>query len=377
MAPYADAPLCPDHDSTHWHGVWDAARGCHYDHEHGDDPALGNAYFRPLAYGSGQTIGFVWAASDHENTMQHGGYKINVRTSEHNPWPACGQDFNSDFQSYQPDNCIVASRIQYYQIGGTMASLARYHSYYAEYYACAYPDFTQCGVMRIGGWADLGSLHAPHYNGRVVRPGGTVDFGPGSTYGGAGMQLVMNLEADGPDLPPQSGEPYIFDRPASEAPDYAGWVPQLTDNMSQWSMNDLDCEPIPDGHPCHNRYARFFTTVGDAWNLLNKDDPNNPYWFCRDGQCPYNGSIHGLGEVTTFVPPEWGESGFATWTGYTDRWGNPVDGCSVPSLDCVPLAFEHYPTGLSVNVTDAGCGCTGQLEYDVSPSGVWWIRFPN
>ena len=43
-APYPDAPLCPDsgeaHDNNLFHTLWDSTRGCHYDHEHGQDPFI-------------------------------------------------------------------------------------------------------------------------------------------------------------------------------------------------------------------------------------------------------------------------------------------------------------------------------------------------
>ena len=39
IAPFPDAPLCPDtgeaHDHSLFHTLWDDKRGCHYDHEHG------------------------------------------------------------------------------------------------------------------------------------------------------------------------------------------------------------------------------------------------------------------------------------------------------------------------------------------------------
>src|SRR5688572_21600147 len=42
MAPYPDAPLCADsgaaHDNSLFHTLWDDIRGCHYDHEHGQNP---------------------------------------------------------------------------------------------------------------------------------------------------------------------------------------------------------------------------------------------------------------------------------------------------------------------------------------------------
>ena len=38
IEPYPDAPACASHDDRAYHSLWDAERGCHYDHQHGDDP---------------------------------------------------------------------------------------------------------------------------------------------------------------------------------------------------------------------------------------------------------------------------------------------------------------------------------------------------
>ena len=75
-----------------------------------------------------------------------------------------------------------------------------------EVYICK-PPYRQpqdCGTMRTGGLLDYGQLQAPHYNARVVRPGGTINFGNG---------ITMDYMADGPDLPSHSGEPYEFSIP--------------------------------------------------------------------------------------------------------------------------------------------------------------------
>ena len=77
-------------------------------------------------------------------------------------------------------------------VGGTMDSLARYHSYFMEAKICKYPGYTECGIIRIGGNADFAELKAPHYGARIVRPGGMIDFGDG---------MHMDFPADGADLP--------------------------------------------------------------------------------------------------------------------------------------------------------------------------------
>ena len=66
--PYAAAPECPTHDPDEWHGLWDFIRGCYYNHEHGDDPSLADAYFGEAGVlWGGQTIAYPFTSSDHEN----------------------------------------------------------------------------------------------------------------------------------------------------------------------------------------------------------------------------------------------------------------------------------------------------------------------
>jgi hypothetical protein len=377
-APYASAPLCSTHDATKWHGLWDSARGCHYDHEHGDDPSLADSYFGPAgAQWGGQAISYPFATSDMENTHKHGGYKYSVKMPNYHPWPACGVNSDVD-NSATGNNCIVASRIEYHIVGGTMDTLARVHSYYMEAYVCKYPAYTDCGIIRIGGHADFAELKAPHYSTRIVRPGGMVDFGNG---------LMMDYAPDGPDLPATSGEPYVFMIPFSDS-ELAERLahPPTTPNatMDQWSMQDLnDCEPKPAGDPCHNKFARFLAQVGDAWNLLDTQNPNNLRWICK-GQpgCQYNGSLKGVNEIGFLVLQAWQSSGngFVTMQGFTDRWGNPrTDGaCTSASVDCVPLSLEHAPVGYAGSRMDNGCECV-VYEYDTyfnnQPSN--WIQFPN
>ena len=383
-APYASAPLCPTHDPNAWHGLWDAARGCHYDHEHGDDPSLANAYFgKAGALWGGTTISYPFATSAMENSMKHGGYKYSVRTPEYNPWPPCGQHDTTD-NSQTGNNCIVASRIEYHAVGGTMDALSRYHSYYMEAKVCKYPGYTECGIIRIGGHADFAELKAPHYGARIVRPGGMVDFGGG---------IMMDFPADGPDLPAKSGEPYVFMIPYSSAeltqrlaypPTSPGLTKGTNATMDQWSMQDLnDCEPTPAGDPCHNKFARFLVQVGDSWNLLDTQNPNNIRWLCKDQPgCAYNGSLTGANEIGFLVLQDWqkGGNGFVTLKGYTDRWGNPrLDGsCTSVSVDCVPLVLDHAPVGYAASRMDDGCICV-VYEHDIyfngKPSG--WIKFPN
>ena len=357
VTPFASAPLCPSHDLTLWHNLWDSTRGCHYDHTHNADPALGNGVFGAVNYSSG--ISYPWLTSALENTHKHGGYKYGIRLNL-----PC--DPNRDFDGSKPVHCITDARIQYHMIGHSMDALARFHSYYAEYRICQYPAFTQCGIMRTGGWVDFGILVVPYAGPRVVRPGGTLNFGDG---------MLMTFAPDDPELDQQGlDQPYVamsdirdesFFRTYPQNINSPGW-------MEVWSVGDLD------NRYGHNPYARFLVSVTDSWGLIDPNDPNALHWFCRDGSCGYNASIHALNELSVNVLTAWDADGdgLANYQGYTDRWGHVVQGCGAPALDCVPFSVVHVPVGIA-HYSDPGVGVNARVEYDMSPSGTRWIRFPN
>jgi hypothetical protein len=90
IAPFPDAPLCPDtgeaHDHSLFHTLWDDKRGCHYDHEHGQNPftpevaaAFPGFDLRALIGGVG--VGHTNPSSPMENTHKHGGFKWDVTLS--------------------------------------------------------------------------------------------------------------------------------------------------------------------------------------------------------------------------------------------------------------------------------------------------------
>ncbi|MBV6450035.1 MAG: hypothetical protein DCC56_07025 [Anaerolineae bacterium] len=396
IQPFASASECPDAngdghgdvtdnvdfgkfpDTQLYHDLWNEKAGCHYDHEHGDNPALADSYFGKAGQlWGGQSISYPFYTSPMENTHKHSGHKYYVRTPGFNPFPPCGTENVSDNNpSGIGNNCIIAARVILHTIAGTMDTLARYHSGYIEAYICKYPGYTSCGTIKTGGWFDFGDLKAPHYSDRVVRPGGTVDFGG----------IVMDFAPDGPDLPAQSGEPYVFmiDYTPEKLAEYRAHPPTAPKaTMDQWSSNDFDCEPRPANDPCHNQYTHMLVQVGDSWNLLDKANPNNIIWICRgEPNCEYNGSLTGLNELWFKVLQTWQPSGngFVTLTGWSDRWGNPRfdNVCKSVSVDCVPFVLDHAPVGTAAVRNDPGCECF-VVEHDIYFNGKTsgWIKFSS
>lgn len=405
----AGAPECPDanndghadvtdnvdygrfRDNELYHDLWNEKGGCHYNHEHGDSPYLANKYFGvPGALWGGQTIAYPFTSGYTENTVKHDGYKWFVRTPEYHPWPQCGSSEQNDLLVNRSDFCVVAVRAQLH-ISVSMDVFTRYHSGFLEVYACRppYRDPQDCGVFKMGSsLIDWGQPRSPFY--QVFRPRPfpgydqqtyAIDFG-----NGVGGGMVMNgLLTDGPDLPSKSGEPYINVQP--ESPEnlalFRGRVPSSeTIPMETWSSNDYDCEPRPPGDPCHNPYFHMFVAVQDSWFLLDTQDMRDVDFICQPGQpCHYNGSLRGLNEAGVRVLPEWDSKdgvtdGFVTWSGFTDRFGNPREGCTTAGSDCVPFEMTHAPVGVGQKSSDIACVCL-VWEYDNyfngQPSG--WIQF--
>jgi len=163
LTPVASAPLCPTHDDRFWHGLWDAARGCHYDHVHGVDPnhAVISSYvitgvgvmgdMRSLQ--GGVDFGYVWQTTL-ENFNKHRGY---VGQSAIVP---CEQQ-NYQYMSLSLRNCITAFDIVFHHDHGVREGVSRFHSASVHVAGCA-RDGSGCGDIFTGGLSDTGDLHSPY-----------------------------------------------------------------------------------------------------------------------------------------------------------------------------------------------------------------------
>lgn len=410
IPPFPGAPMCADTngdghpdvtdnkdygkypDNELWHDLWNEVNGCHYNHEHGDSPDLGNKYFgAPGALWGGQTIAYPFKSSPTENTMKHSGYMWYIRTPEYHALPACGKSERNDILINRSDFCVVAVRAQIHIVPGLMDVATRLHSGYVEVYACRppYRDPQDCGTFKMGSsLIDWGQPRSPFYKTFRPRPFPgynqptfTIDFGNG---------MMMEFKTDTNDLPSKSGEPYINVREfsQSELSFFRSIIPSGDDLhvVEQWSSNDYDCEPRPPGDPCHNSYFHFFVSMDDSPTLLDVNDMRIPRNICQDGlPCHYNGSLRGLNEIGIRVLPSWDSldgviDGFVTWSGYTDRFGNPrTDNiCTTASPDCVPFEMNRAPVGVGQKNAGMDCLCAA-WEYDIyfndKPSG--WIQFAS
>lgn len=142
--PYAGAPACATHDPRAWHGLWNAALGCHYDHEHKDDPRRLDALFgREIYTFAGGEVGVPWRAPGDRSDQRGTGWLVRANAG-------CVNAFGT--------GCLTDLRVQVNAVFSGPGTLERYRSSYVEARGCLKSNPTRCGIVRLGGWVDSGGL---------------------------------------------------------------------------------------------------------------------------------------------------------------------------------------------------------------------------
>lgn len=311
----ADYPLCPDHDINAWHALIDYERQCHYDHEHKDDPRLVDDLFGPVGvlYG-GQEISYPWQTFNHMGTEQE---------MKHGGY---GWMVRRDMACYSQftDGCITDFRAQYHAIMGAIGATTRFHSFVLEARGCLESNPNQCGTIKTGGWIDYGML-----------------------------------EIDG-EVVPLVGDPANY----NDGKRRIHYFNTGNANFGTWYG--------------HNNIAVVVPQTADMWGYVDPDNPTELHLFCPEFDCENNGSILQAHEVGFQIPPQWDtdRDGIVNYSGYTDRHGVIVQGCTEVALDCVPLEIVNMPVGVFRYRDDVNVFGNG-IEYDTSPRGHYWIKYPN
>jgi hypothetical protein len=336
--PHPDAPLCPTHDPNEYHALWDPARRCHYDHEHGEDPftAAAAAAFpgfnlRSLLGGVG--IGHTNPSGPLENTQKHGGFKWQV-------------------QPQTPDGCagfegstygVSAAVIQYHAFGNYGVELeARIHSAAALLRLCHTGNPNDVGYMYIVQHIDYGQRVSPYQNSILPYPDT-----PNPGYN-SGLAPYFTTDCFGAGLPNCR----------------ASRSQVLSDNLnanSIWTSKSAH-RVAPSGSAL---FALLFR-VRDNYQLLDSSDTVHPFtyrWLCsNDGGltyaasrgCRYNNSTTRVHEIAGRIPAAWdnlagfdtdSRAGRITAVGYTTRFGVLNPACAAPGPDCHPIKLVNAFVG--------------------------------
>jgi hypothetical protein len=323
-APYQGAPLCASHDNRAWHSLWNAEQGCHYDHQHGDNPrALDDLFGTSLFDLMGGTISHPWQTfSDAgvENDLKHAGYFWHVK-----------RDLPCPQATVSAPGCLTAFRLLVHQHPSGRDVPVRFHSATFE------------GQVRNVATGAIGYIQIP---------GMWVDFGHLVFNGSLALGIDVGASAE----------------------------PGRHRQHSSGGTNGIWYGATKATHvaDAQGRIARGFlsisTSVHDLWDSTEAHDFGNflDYACTRqfgisptDTRCRSNGTqlrphlIVVNGHAGRLALPVVDPDGnrIINWTGYFDRYGVPQQAgvCGTASLDCVPVSIQNVSVDVNY-VCEQVCG---------------------
>lgn len=365
LAMIEGVPVCTDHDKTKWHALVKKDTSgnitCTYGHEHHDNPNAVNDIFGPPGawYGqSGQEISYPWQtysfatpagvnlpmptpppadAGYLENNAKHNGYKWIVRRDV----PCI------PFRTGAPnDGCYRAMRVLFHTLGTTADVTVRFHSFSIE---ALVEQGGKQGIVRTGGWMDTGHL------------GLLVD---------GGSSLICPTIATNP--------PTFKCPPAGRTDGNA---------RNAYSTN------VPSPHTPHanpggpvNWYINFRGIAAaqphvQDFGPIDYFDPSKQLYYPEKYKA--NNSAGGHENVFINTTFSWLtpfiQNGKITYSGYANRHGSNVTGCTTSSLDCVPVKVEGAPPAIFSAHPATSKTAFYDTDHDVdSPvTGKSLIQYPN
>lgn len=340
--PLAGQPCPADyHDASKWHALIDQVTGCHFNHEHKDNPHDLNDVFGPVEkHLRGYSVGLPWqtgSTGTEENRHKHESYGWFVLRN----LPP-GQSRSQNGARNNTNNVAFIRNIRV-QVHGDLhagGAASRFHSVWVEAQVCYRAARNDCGIVRFGGHLDYGEL----------RVDGVWVPLPNDPRAYAGLTAPA---------PEREVDNFIAKRSHSATSHTVRWIGRFNNTSG----------PITYGGIAHE--------TKDSWQPINPSQPDEVRLTCPDYQCEYNNSTARL-DFFIIRPrhePQAGPDFRINFRGYTDRHLNVVEDCWAPGPDCVPLVFENFPNLREISLRKGGPGSL--REYDTSPPGKYWIEYPN
>jgi hypothetical protein len=351
--PFAGAPACQDNshdghvdvtdnpgfgtapDNTLWHDLWNEVDGCHYDHEHGDNPALADAVFGKLGEEwGGNGIDHPFHTANEHNAIKHRSHKVTVRV-------------NIPCQSVNgSDLCVTDVRILNHLDFFNMST--RLHSFWMEIRVCKVSNPSDCGTFGRGGHMDFGPLINQVNNSQVPIPADNSPF-PLPNCGSTNRRLHRTDNQ------------------------FATWYGFF------YGAANPDCIPASfwaGGTPLG--WLQVGTLVDQTWAKLDLNNPTNPTIICPDGSCRSNESLREQGHlISGSLNSALAINGKINMSGFTNLYGFIDPSCAVVSMACGPFYAVNVPVG-NFQYRDDAFGL-GKKQYDILFNGQssGWLQFPG
>jgi hypothetical protein len=365
--PYPDAPLCPDsgehhHDHNLFHTLWDSVRGCHYDHEHGQDPFTSEVAatfpgFNLRALIGSVGLGHTNLSGPAENTQKHGGFKWNVLLAH--PQGCEGHEGS-------PIG-VSASAIQYHNFGDYAVEFdAVVHSALGLLRQCVTSDPADYGYIYVVQHVDYGQRVAPYQGNVLAYPNSPVPAYPS----GLGPYVTVDCIGGIPPCDKYATREELVARNANAA---STWTSEPRNLVNSGSS-----------------LFEILFRVRDNYQVLDWRDQTYPYtflWLCsNDGGltyaaiagCRYNNSTPAIHEVNGTIPAAWDNMdgfdtdsrvGRITGEGFVTRFGALNPSCTAPGPDCHPIkmvqAFVGYYGSFLLPTKEGQFGPQGLPERDI------------
>lgn len=338
FTPYPAAPACDTHSNSEFHTLWNAELGCHYDHEHGQNPFTSDVAaafpgFDLFALLGNVQVGHTNPSSPMENTHKHGGNKWNVQI--HHPQTCAG------FESAATG--VDGSVIQFHGFGDyAIEAEVRIHSTVALLRQCKASNPADYGYVFVNQLQDYGQRITPYQGTILPYPNQPVPAFPSPSGPYLSMDCI-DLTA-----------PHVAQCRDSLA------LAQASDANSIWTS-----KPTGEGHSDSAPIFKLLWRVRDTYRLFDWNDqayPLNFFWLCSgDGgatydplACRYNNTTTQAHEVAGIIPDAWDNLagwdsnpavGRVTAEGYLDIAGDINPDCAAPDINCFPIKLINAFSG--------------------------------
>lgn len=346
ITPFSSAPLCLDsgtqHDSTLWHGLWDGQDGCHYDHEHGQNPftpQVANAFpgfdLRNLL--CNVEVGHCNPTSVIEFTHKGGGMKWQVDLNAPN---------GSQLGFEDADIAVCKYALQFHSFGNYAEEFnTRIHSAVALFQQCK-PNSTDFGYVFVSQHVDYG-VRAWSYQGAILH----YPDDPVPEYDPA-FAPYWTTACFGEDVSDQY----------RTAPCVDTWEQIRSEgrNISTtWTSDPRFL--IGSG----SKLLTLLLRGRDGYQALDSSDQVHPYtwrWVCSldsgltyaPALCRWNNSTIRAHQLEGTIPASWdnvpgfdtdSRNGRITAQGYVTRFGEINSACVEVGTDCHPIKLINAYVG--------------------------------
>lgn len=327
IKPYREAPPCDDHNPTVWHPLWNAALGCHGEHEHAASPFeqwVVDTWGDYTQYTAGQQVSYPWqtfSAHGPENEVKHAGYSFDMRDLR--PEYPCLPQFENRYG-------VSAFFVESHNLATAEEYTGRVHSFFGMAVLCDSQNPDYVGFVVAGGHSDFGQLVSP-YQGVVVPKPNT----PLPAYNSP-KPPYFTLDCAGVSPCKQAGGNTTW-----SSVNQSGGVSGIISNHFQFGFRQEDVYIfLPQAE---------VTKPNPAFELFCKDAAGN----YNPVGCWNNGSTFQVYTAVYTPNPLWDgmdgvdedgvKDGFINYNGFADLQGNPTSECHEYNESCTPLVLNNVP----------------------------------